>query len=223
MFEREHKSGFTNSIWGFSTVCILGLLTVCIIPYYTITNILGSYAFPILVGAGVILQCIGFTLMAMFIVPVVEASLHHGGLLRKTVSNSSDPVWKSVVNYIKHRHSSKPLVLNIEIGEDRDDGSTRLYIDFISDTRHGVLFGEVSDVRTEEIEDLSFISTERKSSRCKLRAMGAETQYTAPIFDSKEEDSAGVYRMCKGCLGNIMDQVQEEVDENPSEYLTRTI
>lgn len=225
MFEKESRSNVTSSTTGFLFISAVTLVVVFALPYLAIIHLSGQPEY-ISMGVGFIFQVIGFIAMFMVVRPVVEVAIHRLGLIRNLISRSPQSTKELINSYIQQKRSSEPVVVNVEVGEelDRTDG-IRLYIEFISDTRFGVLSAEVDDLGTEEVEELSFIDKDEDYRRnsCKLSPEGTETLYSAPIFDSSEDTSAGFYRICEGCIESIMTEANERIEEKSSELVMKTI
>lgn len=221
----EQRSNITSSGAGFVFISLIGLVLICIIPYTFIISLSDKPLYiPILVG--VLLQVVGATALTTVVRPIVEFAIHQLGVIRNVLSQSSENPRDLVKDYIRHKKTSDPVVVNIEVDGERNNGSKRVNIEFISETQFGVFVAEMSDLKVGKAENLSFIdkdNTPNSEERCTLSPNGQRTRCTAPIFDSKEEDKTFYSRVCEECVMEIMDDVNNKIDEDSTEVVANMI
>lgn len=225
MFEKESRLSFNNSLSVLAVMLVIGFVFAVVGPYIAILR-LNSEPLTMVIPVGFTFQLAGLFVAFVLIRPVVEVIAHKLGIMRKIISRTPN-LKQGVREAVLHYKSSieGPVVVNTELGEVAEDDTQRLYIEFVSDRRFGVLFAELEDVYEDDIEELSFIAKDNDYTKydCKVCMDKTQTLYSAPLYDSVEETSAGFYRMCGDCADAIMRDTTEELKEKSSEVVLKTI
>jgi hypothetical protein len=221
----EQRSNITSSGAGFVFISLIGLVLICVIPY-TVIIYLSDKPLYIPIFVGVLLQVVGATALTTVVRPIVEFAIHQFGVIRNVISHSSEDLRTLIKNYIRHKKTSDPVVVNVEVDGEVNNGNKKLNIEFISETQYGVFVAELSDLKVDDATNLSFTdkkNTPNSEERCTLSPNGQRTRCTAPIFDSTEEDTTFYSRVCEGCLMDIMDDVGDTIEEDSTDVVANMI